>query len=59
MKRTKRTWDVTLTIVDNPPLATKKEVDAEIRYLLLKAGWNVKNVSARDRDFDRKHGRVE
>jgi len=41
MKRTKRTWDVTLTIVDTLPdvlsgrrLSTKKQIEGDVRYLL-------------------------
>ena len=67
MARTKRTWDVSLTIVDTLPkdallggkLLTAKQLEADIRYMLLKGQRTrvVKNIMARDRDFDRKHGR--
>jgi hypothetical protein len=67
VRRTKRTWTVHLIFEQVMPkdarpgekLLTAKEVEQEIRYRLSGLGTryrSVRNISARDREFDRKHG---
>ncbi len=62
MKKTKRTWDVTLTIVDTLPdvlssrrLLTKKQIEGDVRYLMRfynSNGRKLKNVIVSDRAKD-------